>query len=260
MTYNPYPQQPDPSYGYQQPYQPYPQPYAAPQQYPVYGPPPQPQRSKSKLIIIIIVVVVVVMFIVVPIIIAGVLVVYMQGFSSGPGTQTPIASMVSQSFTNPNEGSGTKNGGGWHLNINVVTGDKAKLSGITVSVQRNGLALATMSSISTTSSSLSYTASGVGSMQWYMLKSPGATPKFMNSGTAVNLDTTTAKDLNANGYPTVQGAYFIFIDVNGNSYLDAGDTIFVYSDVNADGSKEITSGCTVQLSMTGATIASTNLS
>jgi hypothetical protein len=30
--------------------------------------------------------------------------------------------------------------------------------------------------------------------------------------------------------------------------------------VNADGSKEITSGCTVQLSMTGATIASTNLS
>jgi hypothetical protein len=259
MTYNPYPQQPDPSYGYQQPYQPYPQTYAAPQQYPVYGPPAQPPRSKSKLIIIIVVVLVVI-FIVIPIVFAGLLVVYMQSYSSGPGTQTPTASMVAQSFTNPNEGSGTMNGGGWHLNLISVAGGKAKLSDIKVSVLRNSVTLASLSSISTASSSLSYTAGSAGSIKWYMLKSPGSTAKFINSGTAVNLDTTTAKDLNANGFSTVQGAYFIFVDANGDSYLNAGDLIFVYSDVNADGTKEITSGCSVQLSMTGATIVSANLS
>jgi len=257
MTYNPYPQQ-DPSSSYQ-PYQPYPtqqpyQPYPAQQPYPVYAQAPPPSGGSSKIMIIVVVVIIVI--IAFTVITAGILVVYMQSFSSGPGNTLPSASLLPTPFTNPYDGSGTTNGGGWTVQVAAISSSKTLLSEVTVSVLSNGVTVAKLTSVSTTSASLSYTSS---SMEWFLLKSSGGTLKFMDSSTAKNLDTTTAKNVDATELQTVQGAYLVFIDNNKDGYLSAGDLVIVYSDVNADGTAEITSGCRLQLSMTGTPIASTNL-
>jgi len=258
MTYNPYPQQ-DPSSGYQQPYQPYPtqqpyQPYPAQQPYPAYAQAPPPSGSGGKVMLIVVVVIIVI--IAVTIIMAGILVVYMQSFSSGPGNTVPTASLITVPFTNTYEGSGTTNGGGWAVKVANLAGTKPALSEITVGIELNSIAVAKLSGVSTTTASVSYTA---GTMKWYLKSASGAL-KFMDGSTAKTLDASSAKNVGVGEFETVQGAYFIYNDVDGDGLMSVGDIVYVYTDSNGDGTPNISgSGYKLDISMTGLTIAMSTL-
>jgi hypothetical protein len=255
MGYNPYPPQ-QPTYDpYQQQYaQPYQQPYPAPgtvTAVPYAPPPPRKMRTSTKVIIIVVIVVVV--MIVVSFIMAAILMVYMQDFSSGPGTSTPSISMVQNTFTNPSS-SQTVNGGGWQLRVVAISGP-ASLSSVTVNIKSSGTTMKSLSAVSTTKSDLSYTAA---SMDWYLLKGGGSL-KFVDGTTVKSLDSSTAKDLGAGDFETVQGATLIVIDIDGSGTLSAGDMVYVYSDIDGNGSPEIESGDQLELSMAGAVMGSVNL-
>jgi hypothetical protein len=257
MSYNPYPPQPPTYDPYQQQYQPpYQQAYQAPGTgTPMpYGSPSPPHKRRTSTTVIIIVVVVVVVMIVVSFIMAAILMVYMQDFSSGPGTSTPSISMVQNTFTNPSP-SQTVNGGGWQVRVVSISG-QASLSSVTVSIKSSGTTMKSLSSVTTSKSDLSYT---VATMDWYLLKGGGSL-KFVDGTTTKGLDSSTAKELGAGEFETVQGSTLIFIDIDGTGTLSAGDAIYVYSDIDGNGSPEIASGDQLELSMAGAIMGSVNLS
>jgi hypothetical protein len=255
MSYNPYPPQ-QPAYDpYQQQYpQSYQQPYQAPGTYTAvpYAPPPPRKTSTTKKVIIIVVVIIVVMFIV-SFIIGAILVVYMQGFSSGPGNSTPLTNMAQNPITNPSS-SQTVNGGGWQVRVVSISGS-VSLSSVTVSIKSSGTTLKSLSAVSTSKSDLSYTA---GTMDWYLLKGGGAL-KFVDGTTTKSLDSSTAKDLGAGEFETVQGATLMVIDTDGSGTLSAGDMVYVYSDIDGNGSPDIESGDQLVLSTAGAIMGSVNL-
>jgi len=246
-----YPQQPYDPYAYQQPYQQYPQQPAA------YAPPPPASHGFSKTLIIIIVIVVV-LIIVIPIILAGVLVLYMQDFSQGPGTTTPTVSMISHTFVNSYEGSGTVNGGGWTITVGSISSSSASLSSVNFRVGSGGLWKYTLSGASSSKADLSYT-SGI-ALKWYLLKGGTPAPTFMDNGVLKTLSTTTAKDLTAGEFETVQGAAMIVVDNDGGGTLSSGDIIYVYSDTNGNSSPEIGLGDTFEVGDTTGPFGSVNLS
>jgi hypothetical protein len=251
MAPQPYPQQPYPAYGYQQPYPQY-------QQQPVaYAPPPPASHGISKTVIIIIVIVVV-LIIVIPIILAGILVVYMQDFSQGPGTITPSVSMISHTFVNNYEGSGTVNGGGWTITVASISGSSTQLSSVNFRVGSGGLWKYTLSGASSSKADLSYT--GGTSNKWYLLKGGTASATFMDGSTPKTLSASTAKDLDVGELQTVQGAAIIVVDYDGGGTLNSGDVIFIYSDTNGNSSPEISMGNTFEVGDTTGPYGSVNLS
>ena len=109
-SYQPYP---PPAYGYQQPGQygaQYPPQYPPQYPYPYYGPPPKKEDSGK---IILIVIVVLVLVVVVPIVLAGVLVVYLQTLpQTGGDVETSLGLRVEKTA-----------GGDWI--VSVTSGSKA---------------------------------------------------------------------------------------------------------------------------------------
>ena len=204
--------------------------------------------------VVIVVVVVVVVILVVLSVMSLILIVYMQSFSSGPGTTaTPSITMNQIPFTNPSS-SQTVNGGGWQVQVMAISGT-AKLSSVTVNIKSSGTTLKSLSAVSTSKSDLSYT---VATMDWYLLKGGGSL-KFVDSSTVKNLDSSTAKDLGAGEFETVQGSTLVVIDTDGSGTLSAADLVYVYSDTDGSGSSDIESGDQLVLSMAGVNMGSVNL-
>jgi len=119
-SYQPYP---PPAYGYQQPGQygaQYPPQYPPQYPYPYYGPPPKPDNTGK---IIKIVVVVLVLVIAVPIVLAGVLIVYLQTLpSSGGEVETSLglrAEQTSNGIWTVSVISGSRNAAGVRLQVIV---------------------------------------------------------------------------------------------------------------------------------------------
>ena len=177
------------------------------------------------------------------VVLAGVLVVYMQEFSQGPGTQPPQATAVVFPASNSGDGIITNNSGGWTVKIQSMQGLKPSLANVKVSLTKNGVPLAAMDGVRTSTSTLWSINGSAGSPKWYLLKGVNSTNavRFSDSGTAKPLASNIG-DLSVGEYETIEGAYFVVVDNDGNGLLNTGDITFVYGSNDGDTGRDVGGG------------------
>jgi hypothetical protein len=271
MGYDPYGQQPqqqqqyDPSAGYQppqpQPYDPTPQvgvhsQYQAPGTYAhvPHGPPPPPAKKKMSTLMIIVVIIVVIIIVGVSICAGLMALVWMAPFESGPGDSHAVATLVSMTFSNPDEGT-TTNGGGWATRVTAIAGGKPALSTLTITIKTPaGVEVASLSGVSTSKADLSHS----GNPAWYLKKRSG-TMKYAESSEAKNLDYATKGDVAGDEFQTIQGAHFLFLDNDADGTLSIHDMVMTYKDSNGDGENDITSGYSVSITVPKGTVGTATL-
>ena len=163
------------------------------------------------------------------------------------------AKIAGETFYNPNGNAVTKNSGGWALRFTSVGGPRLDLKDLV-------LALKTPSSGTTPSHVWFFHVKGTGNhsadlsyegrtFRWDLkaFNSTTVPLRYINNTVAVGLNTTTAKNLRADQFSTVEGAVAFYDDVDLDGNLSINDKITIYKDVNADGIVELTSGTLLEL-------------
>ena len=200
-----------------------------------------------------------ILMVAITVVLAGVLVVYMQQFSSGPGTQAPVATAIARTFTNPYDGVGatqTANYGGWTVQIQKVSGQTTPWANVKVSVQTsNGVPVFAQDGVKT-SNAWFYQSNGTGSLHWFIYRTATAVAPQYNTGAAKAAIVTT---LSGDQFNTIQDAQVVVMDSNGNNNFDASDQVFVYASNNHDLLPEISVGYQVSFSTGGGNICVTTL-
>ena len=165
----------------------------------------------------------------------------------------PSARLTGHSFSNLYEGALTRNGGGWDLDVRVVTGPKVSLRDLVIVVKApassGGNATVWRFSVKgsgTNASDLSY--EGSTSHSYIRAYNRTAVPlRFANGSVPEALDQTTAPGLTDGTVTTVEGAIMVFRDTDLNGNLTDGDKVTVFRDIDADGVVELGTGTLLEL-------------
>ena len=168
-------------------------------------------------------------------------------------SNNPSAKLTGHSFSNPYEGGLTRNGGGWGLEVHVVTGPKVPLKDLVLAVKApasSGMSATvwrfSVKGSGTNASDLSY--EGATSRSYIRAYNMTDVPlRFANGSVPEALDLATAPSLIDSTVTTVEGAIMVFRDTDLNGNLTDGDKVTVFRDIDADGTVELGSGTIIQL-------------
>jgi len=195
-----------------------------------------------------------ILMVAITVVLAGVLVVYMNQFQLNNDTP-PNASSVANPFANPVDGSKTSNGGGWSVKVVSVSGRRPSWGEVTVQLTKNDMPVARMAKVKAASANF-YQINGTGSMKWYALGAGGTMSYSHNGGAKAAISTA----MTAGDFETLENAYFCVVDIDGNGVLDAGDLVEVYASNNADTAADVGgTGWHLELTIGGSMICSSSL-
>jgi flagellin-like protein len=202
-----------------------------------------------------------ILMVAITVVLAGVLVVYMQQFSTKPGISYPTASAIPTPFANPAEVIRTNNGGGWSVRIATIS-NPASWGAVTVQIVKDDLPVAKLSNIKSGIASTLWQGNGSGIPKWYAL-SGGIKPLKIspNGGPAVTpAPGSNGAGVNASDLQTMEGAYFIVVDADGSNSMSGGDLVLVFANYSGGTNAQIGgAGYKLEFAMTGTTICSTSL-
>lgn len=204
-----------------------------------------------------------ILMVAITVVLAGVLVVYMQQFSQGPGTQAPTGSSVAQTFTNSVDqvAGKTKNMGGWYVQITGLQGSKPAFSDVTISLAKNGVPISKSSGIKAATATFSNTTGT--NIRWYAFGAGGTLAYctgtcITGAGAITNL--ASAANMGPGDFETLQNAYYAVLDSNANNVLDTGDQVYVYQNYAAGSTQQVGGpGWALTFSLGGSQICASNL-
>jgi flagellin-like protein len=195
-----------------------------------------------------------ILMVAITVVLAGVLVVYMNQFQLNNDPPTN-ASSVATPFSNPVDGSRTSNGGGWSVKVISVSGHRPNWGEVTVQLSKNDIPVARMAKVKAASATF-YQINGTESMKWYALGA-GGTMSYSHNGGAKTAITTT---MTAGDFESLENVYFCVVDIDGNGVLDAGDLVEVYASNNADTAVDVGgAGWSLDITIGGNMICSSDL-
>ena len=199
-----------------------------------------------------------ILMVAITVVLAGVLVVYMQQFS-GPSERQITGTSVATTFVNPVDGGISSNAGGWSVEIMAMQGGNPAWAQVKVALTKASVPLAQMNGVKTSEASLYYVNGATGTPKWYSESGPSGTVQFRdgNDVAAISLAGNEAK-LGAGEFETVAATHFIVIDTNGDNNMNPGDVVFVYASNDGDTTVDIT-GYAIDFTMSGSQICSSNL-
>jgi len=212
-----------------------------------------------------------ILMVAITVVLAGVLVVYMQQFSKGPGTSIPNASSTASSFTNPVDGGKTSNGGGWTVQVASISSKDTLWGDVTVQITLNKLPYQKISNVkpSTTPGWFYYTNGTTGITKWYALAAPAQQMSYCPGSTATNPCAGTgaaASALKGDGtlvitdLQSVQRAVMVVVDTDGGGTVTAGDMVLVFASNDGNLGPEITgTGYKLEITLGGQTMCSSPL-
>jgi flagellin-like protein len=203
-----------------------------------------------------------ILMVAITVVLAGVLVVYMQQFSKGPGTTVPTASTVPTPFTNPVDGTQTSNGGGWSVRVAAIS-NAPGWGSVTVQVTKDNLPVSKMTAVKAGTGVL-WQSNGTGIPKWWaksgvagvtaMRYSPAGAAKIVPAPGAAGTGVAVA-DLQ-----TFEQTSFIVVDVDGSNSMTAGDLVMVFANSAGGTTAQIGgTGYQLEFAMGGTTICSSEL-
>ena len=202
-----------------------------------------------------------ILMVAITVVLAGVLVVYMQQFSTKPGVVYPTASAIATPYTNPVDGTQTSNGGGWSVRIATIS-NTASWGAVTVQIVKDNLPVAKLSHVKPGTTSTLWQGNGTGIPKWYALDG-GTKPLKVSPGGGAPVTPApgaTGTGVAADDLKTMEGAYFIVVDADGSNTINAGDLVLVFANSNGGTTAQIGgAGYQLEFAMTGTTICSTTL-
>ena len=197
-----------------------------------------------------------ILMVAITVVLAGVLVVYMQQYT-GTGFHVPTASSQATPFVNPVDGGKTNNGGGWNVKIVSISDTSNQWSSVTVQIMQNSLPHIQMNGVKPFTST-TWDNNGTGA-HWFAF---GHGPMNYCPG-SVNTCTVApiASAMTLNDMLTIENAFFLVIDTDGSNTISAGDSVLVYASDDKDTAPEITSagGFSLEFAIRGAVICSSTL-
>jgi len=195
-----------------------------------------------------------ILMVAITVVLAGVLVVYMNQFQLN--NDSPVnGSSVATPFSNPVDSSRTSNGGGWSVKVVSVSGRRPNWGEVTVQLSKNDIPVARMAKVKAMSATF-YQTNGTGSMRWYALGAGGAM-SFSHNGMA---KTAISTAMTAGDFETLENTYFCVVDIDGNGVLDAGDLVEVYASNNADTTADVGgAGWSLDITIGGNMICASSL-
>ncbi len=214
---DPYRQPPPPPPDYYSQYQPpgYP-PYPPYPPYPSY----EPEKKDNKMIIIIIIIVLA-LVILMPVLLAGILYVWVSDFGDGGTTGALISASLSDRNTY------------YQIEILKVSGGSLGISDLKFQLITNTGILQFSKSTSDSNPTLLI----LGQSRAYPIPS-GINPVNEN---ATNGDGETVDNDSINRPHVWENCLFCYLDANGDSKVNAGDSIWIYKDYDDDGVEEVIS-------------------
>ena len=181
-----------------------------------------------------------ILMVAITVVLAGVLVVYMQQFSQGPGNQAPNGAFVAIPFSNPDEGT-TTNMGGWSVKVTSLTGGKPAWSETTVTVKSAaGVNIKSLAGVKTANSDYQLETTA---LNWYMVAD--VAPNYVEAGavTPVNLN---EGNIDAAEFQTIENAWFIVMDNDADKRLSENDIVLLFKDNNGDNTEDVSMGYSLE--------------
>jgi flagellin-like protein len=197
-----------------------------------------------------------ILMVAITVVLAGVLVVYMQQFSK-TGTSIPTASSSATAFTNPTDGPALKsNGGGWNVKVVSISSTTTQWGTVTVQIMQNGLPYQSMKGVKPTNAKLW---NNNGTTKWYA--KGDVTPYYCTGSVSPCVSTVLGTATTLTDMMTVYFTYFIVIDTDGSNTMTAGDLVLVYANAAGGTAPTITSsgGYTLEFAIGGAVVCSSPL-
>jgi len=189
-----------------------------------------------------------ILMVAITVVLAGVLVVYMQQFSQGPGEQSPSGTFVALPFSNPDEGT-TTNIGGWSVKVTALTGGKPGWSMVTVTVKTTaGVNIKALPGVKTVNSDYAHEATA---LNWYMVAD--AAPNYVEAGVVTPVNPNEA-NIDASEFQTIEHAWFIVMDNDGDKKLTENDVVLVFKDNNADNDQDVNPGYSLEFTVSEGNI------
>jgi flagellin-like protein len=174
-----------------------------------------------------------ILMVAITVVLAGVLVVYMQQFSTKPGVSYPTASAIPTPFTNPAEVTYTSNGGGWSVRVAAIS-NAVSWGSVTVQITKDNLPIARLGGVKPGAGVL-WQINGTGIPKWWA-KDGGTKPlKYSPNASSVASPVPGASGTGVAmaDLQTMEGASFIVVDVDASLTMTAGDLVLVFA--NSDG-------------------------
>ena len=205
-----------------------------------------------------------ILMVAITVVLAGVLVVYMQQFSKGPGTAVPNAGFVPTTFTNPDGDSITKNGGGWAVTVSTISSSTTTWASVTVAIVSSAATVYKAVGIKSATATTYAGNSSAPNANWYAYSSKTAGVAQYSKAKAAaadfpttNIDTTYGVQTDLQ---TAQGFYFLVIDNDGSGTVTAGDSILVFENYSGLTTQVIGgTGWELQISVSGGNIGTAQL-
>ena len=184
------------------------------------------------------------------VVLAGVLVVYMQSFQNVGGGTNVVASISAKPFSN-NHDPETINGGGWTIEVVSVKSGTINVNDLIVNVKSStGGVISSMTGASATLKDTS------GAADYYLQSDDLPNCNYWLGPSSLSADCTGAS---GDEFSTIQNATIIFVDNDASATLTASDTLIVYKNTDGTGSNEVASGSSVEIKSSSNKIASTDL-
>lgn len=209
-----------------------------------------------------------ILMVAITVVLAGVLVVYMQQFSNVQNNTHPTAGLVPTPFTNPDADSQTHNGGGWAVTVSTISQATTPWSTVTVLLMSSAVTVYKAVGIKGTTANVYAGNSSAPKANWYGYANPASGVKQYSKYTAgayaaaanfpnANIDTTYGVQTDLQ---TVQGFYFIVIDNDGSNTVSAGDIILVFQNYSGGTSQQVGgTGFNIEVSVTAGNIGTAQL-
>jgi flagellin-like protein len=201
-----------------------------------------------------------ILMVAITVVLAGVLVVYMQQFSKGPGTTVPTASTVPTPFTNPVDGTRTNNGGGWSVRVAAIS-NAPGWGAVTVQITKDSLPVQKLGSVKAGAAGvLWYTNGTTGAPKWFA-KGGGTNPIAYSPAGAAKVTPPVPATVAVADLQTFEGTAFIVVDTDGSGSMTAGDLVIVFANSNAVTTPAQIGGTgySLEFAMGGTTICSSEL-
>jgi flagellin-like protein len=180
-----------------------------------------------------------ILMVAITVVLAGVLVVYMQSYSRPAGDQSISGTFVPANFANPTLGV-TVNNGGWSVRVTALSGGRPGLDQMSVTIITD--ASVNVKSLNGVNNIRADHSSEGPNLNWYMVCNGACSYDEGGLHTPV-----AGNEANIAGdeFQTVENAWFIYIDHDMDRKLSPNDIVMVFRDTNADGVDDIQSGYAV---------------